>query len=113
MPPSGAIFSIVLIGFFQLRLIAAEEAFLTSKFGESYLAYRAKVPSLLPAFTPRVPASPIQPKWPQAFLGELYFWGVFLSFVIAGWRYNSFLIIRGVIISLGISLVARAFLPKR
>jgi protein-S-isoprenylcysteine O-methyltransferase Ste14 len=113
MPPSGAIFSIILICFFQLRLIAGEEAFLTTKLGEPYLAYRAKVPSLLPALTPRVPASPIQPKWSQAFLSELYFWGVFLSFVVAGWRYNSFLLIRGVIVSLGISLVARAFLPKR
>ncbi len=113
MPPSGAVFCIVLIGVFQLRLIAGEEAYLTSKLGELYLAYRAKVPALLPALTPRVPASPTQPKWSQAFLGEVYFWGVFLAFVIAGWRYNAFLIIQGVLISLGVSLVARAFVPKR
>jgi protein-S-isoprenylcysteine O-methyltransferase Ste14 len=113
MPPSGAIFCIFVIGLFQLRLIASEEAFLATRLGESYLAYRAKVPTLFPALTPRVPASPTQPKWPQAFLGELYFWGVFLAFVIAGWRYNSFLIIQGVLISLGVSLVARAFAPKR
>jgi len=113
MPPSGAVFCIVLIGLFQLRLIAGEEAYLTSKLGELYLAYRAKVPALLPALTPRVPASPTQPKWSQAFLGEIYFWGVFLAFVIAGWRYNAFLIIQGVLISLGVSLVARSFVPKR
>ncbi len=112
MPPSGAIFCIFVIGLFQLRLIASEEAFLTAKLGEPYLAYRARVPALLPALTPRVPASPTQPKWLQAFLGELYFWGVFLAFVIAGWRYNAFLIIQGVLISLGVSLVARAFMPK-
>ncbi len=113
MPPSGAVFCIVLSGLFQLRLIAGEEAYLTGKLGELYLAYRAKVPALLPALTPRVPASPTQPKWSQAFLGEIYFWGVFLAFVIAGWRYNAFLIIQGVLISLGVSLVARAFVPKR
>jgi uncharacterized SAM-binding protein YcdF (DUF218 family) len=113
MPPSGAVFCIVLSGLFQLRLIAGEEAYLTSKLGELYVAYRAKVPALLPALTPRVPASPTQPKWSQAFLGEIYFWGVFLAFVIAGWRYNAFLIIQGVLISLGVSLVARAFVPKR
>ena len=113
MPPSGAVFCIVLIGLFQLRLIAGEEAYLTSKLGELYVAYRAKVPALLPALTPRVPASPTQPKWSQAFLGEIYFWGVFLAFVIAGWRYDAFLIIQGVLISLGVSLVARAFVPKR
>src|SRR6266700_3439040 len=54
-------------------LRTCEEAYLTSKLGELYLAYRAKVPALLPALTPRVPASPTQPKWSQAFLGEIYF----------------------------------------
>jgi protein-S-isoprenylcysteine O-methyltransferase Ste14 len=93
MPPTGAIFSILAIGFFQLRLIAGEESFLTTKLGESYVAYCAKVPRLVPALTPRVPASTIQPKWPIAFLGEIYMWGV--------------------VISLGISLIVRAFLPRQ
>jgi protein-S-isoprenylcysteine O-methyltransferase Ste14 len=113
MPPSGALLSIVLIGLFELRLIAGEEAFLTAKLGEPYLAYRAKVPALFPALTPRVPASSVQPQWPQAFLGELYMWGVAISFATLGWRYNSFLIIQGVVVSLGLSLIARAFIPKR
>lgn len=113
MPPSGAILSILLIGFFQLRLIASEESFLATKLGGSYVAYRSKVPALVPALTPRVPASSTPPKWFQAFLGEVYFWGVFLSFIIAGWRYNSLLIIQGVIVSLGLAIVARAFLHKR
>jgi protein-S-isoprenylcysteine O-methyltransferase Ste14 len=113
MPPSGAIFCILAIGIFQLRLIAAEESFLTSKVGEPYLAYGAKVPRLVPALTPRVPASTAEPNWPLAFLGEIYMWGVAVSFAILGWRYNSILIIKGVLVSLGISLIVRAFLPKR
>jgi protein-S-isoprenylcysteine O-methyltransferase Ste14 len=113
MPPSGAIFSIVLIGIFQLRLIAAEEPFLAAKLGEPYIAYTKQVPRLIPALTPRVPSSPATPNWPTAFLGEIYMWGAFLSFALAGWRYNAFLIIRGVLISLGVSLIARAFIPKR
>jgi protein-S-isoprenylcysteine O-methyltransferase Ste14 len=113
MPPSGAIFCILAISLFQLRLIAAEESFLTAKLGEPYLAYSAKVPSLIPAITPRVPASTLQPKWPTAFLGEIYMWGVVVTFAILGWRYNSILLIKGVLISLGISLIVRAFLPKR
>jgi protein-S-isoprenylcysteine O-methyltransferase Ste14 len=113
MPPSGAIFCIVAIGIFQLRLIAAEESFLTAKLGAPYLAYSAKVPRLIPALTPRVAASPMQPKWPLAFLGEIYVWGVVVSFAILGWRYNSILIIKGVLISLGLSLIIRAFLPRR
>jgi protein-S-isoprenylcysteine O-methyltransferase Ste14 len=113
MPPSGAIFCILAIIVFQLRLIAVEESFLTAKLGEPYLAYCNKVPRLIPALTPRVPASTLKPKWPVAFLGEIYMWGVVVTFAILGWRYNSILLIKGVLISLGISLIVRAFLPKR
>jgi protein-S-isoprenylcysteine O-methyltransferase Ste14 len=112
MPPSGAIFCILVVGLFQLRLIAGEESFLTAKLGEPYLAYRAKVPSLMPAIKARVPAS-TQPNWSIAVLGEIYMWGVVVSFAVLGWRYNSILIIKGVVISLGLSLIVRAFLPKR
>jgi protein-S-isoprenylcysteine O-methyltransferase Ste14 len=113
MPPSGAIFCILAIGLLQLRLIASEEAFLTGKLGQPYLAYCARVPRLVPAISARVPASPAKPTWLPAFLGEVYFWGVAVSFAIVGWRYNAFLIIQGVIISLGVSLIARVFIPKR
>jgi hypothetical protein len=113
MPPSGAIFCILAIGLFELRLIAGEEAFLTAKLGDPYRAYCAKVPRLFPALTPRVPASTARATWPAAFLAEIYMWGVVASFAIVGWRYNAFLIIQGIIVSLGLSLVARAFIPKR
>jgi protein-S-isoprenylcysteine O-methyltransferase Ste14 len=113
MPPSGAIFSIVVIAFIQLRLIAAEESFLTAKLGAPYLEYRARVPRLFPSFIARVPASAAQPNWLTAILSEIYMWGVFVSFALLGWRYNSVLIIKGVLISLGVSLIVRAFLPKK
>jgi protein-S-isoprenylcysteine O-methyltransferase Ste14 len=110
MPPSGAIFCILVIAFFQLRLIFAEESFLTAKLGAPYLDYCAKVPRLLPSLTARIPASPMSPSWPTAFLSEIYMWGVAVSFAALGWRYNSVLIIKGVLISLGLSLIVRAFL---
>jgi protein-S-isoprenylcysteine O-methyltransferase Ste14 len=113
MPPSGAIVCILAISLFQLRLIATEESFLAAKLGGPYLTYCTKVSRLIPALTPRIPASTIQPKWPVAFLGEIYMWGVVVTFAILGWRYNSILLIKGVLISLGISLIVRAFLPKR
>ncbi len=113
MPPSGAIFCIVAVFLFRLRLIAGEESFLTAKLGEPYLAYRAKVPSMFPAIAPRIPASAHEPNWPTAFLGEIYMWGVVVTFAALGWRYNSMLLIQGVLISLGVSLIARAFLPRR
>ncbi len=112
MPPSGAIFAILVIGIEQLRLIGGEESFLAEKLGPPYLAYKAKVPRLWPSLRPRVPASGNPPNWPSAFLGEIYMWGVVLSFAIMGWRYNVFPVIQGVLISLGVSLVARAFIPS-
>jgi protein-S-isoprenylcysteine O-methyltransferase Ste14 len=113
MPPSGAVFCILAVGLFQLRLIAGEESFLTAKLGEPYLIYSSKVPRLLFVLIPRVPASLLQPKWPTAFLGEIYMWGAVVTFAALGWRYNSILLIKGVLISLGLSLIIRGFLPKR
>ncbi len=113
MPPSGALFCLLAVGFFQLRLIGAEEFFLTSKLGAPYVTYCAKVPRLLPAITPRIPSTATQPAWPTAFISEIYMWGVVFSFAALGWRYNSVLIIKGVLISLGVSLIVRAFIPKK
>jgi protein-S-isoprenylcysteine O-methyltransferase Ste14 len=109
MPASGACFAIVMIGFFQIRLILAEESFLGTKLGEAYFAYCAKVPRLLPALRPRVAAGGMRPRWMQAAVGEIYMWGVAGSFAVLGWRYNAFLLTKCVVISLGVSLVARAF----
>jgi protein-S-isoprenylcysteine O-methyltransferase Ste14 len=113
MPPSGAIFCVVAIAFIQIRLITGEESFLTDKLGAPYIAYCAKVSRLFPSLTARVPASNAQPTWLTAFISEIYMWGVFISFAVLGWRYNSFLIIKGVLISLGVSLIVRAFIPKK
>jgi protein-S-isoprenylcysteine O-methyltransferase Ste14 len=112
MLPSGSIFVIVLIGLLQIRLILAEESFLDAKLGEPYRDYCAKVPRLVPSLFARVPASAVKPSWGPALLGELYMWGVAISFAALGWRYNSLLIIQGVVVSWGVSLVARAFIPK-
>jgi protein-S-isoprenylcysteine O-methyltransferase Ste14 len=113
MPPTGAIFTILAIGFFQIRLIAAEEVFLADKLGDPYRAYCAQVPSIVPALTPRVAASPTPPVWLHAILGEIYMWGVAAAFIIAGSRYNARLVVQGIIIALGVSLIVRAFIPKR
>ena len=67
---------------------------------------------IIPSLRPQVSASSVQPAWGLGFLGELYMWGVVVSFLLFGWRYNSFLIMQGVVVSLGLSLVARAFVAK-
>lgn len=112
MPPSGAVFTIVAIVLFQVRLILGEEPFLTGKLGEAYRAYCARVPRLLPSLVPRVAASQARAAWGSALLGEIYMWGVAIAFIAVGYRYNAFLITQGVVISVGVSLVARALIPK-
>jgi protein-S-isoprenylcysteine O-methyltransferase Ste14 len=112
MPPSGAIFTLIAIGLLQLRLIFAEEPFLAAKLGQPYLDYCKRVPRILPSLTPRLPASGAQPRWLQAVLGEIYMIGVALSFAVLGWRYNSVLLIQCVVVSLGVSLVVRAAMPR-
>ncbi len=111
MPRSGAIFTLALIGVLQIRLILAEEPFLTARLGAAYVAYCGLVPRLLPALRPRVAAKGLAPHWMQAALGESYMWGVALAFAVAGWRYNAMLLIQCLIVSLGVSLLLRAFLP--
>lgn len=112
MPWSGAILCIVLIWIFQIRLAIAEEPFLAAKFGEPYVAYKQRVPRFLPALTPRVPAAGAHPRWQQAALGEIYMLGVAITLAGFGWGFNVNTLIRGVLISLGVSMVMRAFLPK-
>jgi protein-S-isoprenylcysteine O-methyltransferase Ste14 len=112
MPPTGAAFTIITIGFFQLRLILAEEPFLTARLGQPYLDYCNRVPRILPSITPRVPASGARPHWLQAIFGEIYMIAVVISFAVFGWRYNAFLLTKCVLISLGISLVVRAAMPR-
>jgi len=112
MPRSGAIFTIAAIGLLQLYLIHGEEAFLTAKLGAPYAAYCALVPRLFPALRRKVAATGLTPRWPQAFLGEIYFWGVALSFAALGWRYNAALLMQCVIVSVGVSLVTRALTSK-
>ena len=52
MPPSGALFSMVLLTIFFLRLILGEEAFLTTQLGQPYAEISALRPSAhsAPAF---------------------------------------------------------------
>ena len=109
MPASGAIFTIVLIGFFLMRLIRGEESFLTEKLGDAYTAYCAQAPRLLPKLRANPTPSEAQPQWVQAVLAETFTWGVTASFAILGWRYNAHLLVQCILVSFGLFLVVRAF----
>jgi len=112
MPVSGAALCIVLIWVLQVRLALAEEPFLAQRFGEPYITYKNTVPRFLPSPTPLVPPAGQQPHWLQSLAGELYFVAVFFILAILGWGFNSRPIMRGILISLGVWFIARAFLPK-
>jgi len=112
MPLSGAVFAVVAIFVEQWRLIGGEEAFLEGKLGERYLEYKRLVPRIVPSLKARVMGSGVRAAWGQALLGEVYFWGVAVAFASVGMRYNALLVIQGVVVALGASLVARAFVPK-
>lgn len=109
MQPAGAIFTIVLIVLFQLRLIAREEPYLRQTLGPVYTEYCKQVPRLLPRLRSTLPPGHTQAQWLRGLLGEIYMIGTAVSFAVLGWKYDAGLILQGILVSLGISLVARAF----
>lgn len=118
MRPVAAIVTVLLIVLVQLRLIGREEPYLASKMGDAYLQYMRTVPRLLPSVRPRLPASQATPDWKQGVLSELYMLGVFVSFTMLGWS-SGFAwettvlhVVQGIVVALGLSVVARAFIPK-
>jgi protein-S-isoprenylcysteine O-methyltransferase Ste14 len=112
MPPSGALFAVVLLWIFQVRLALAEEPFLAARFGQPYLDYKAAVSRFLPSLTPQVPAAGAQPHWIQSLLGEIYFPAAFFVLAIFGWSFNAQPIRQGLLISLGVWLIVRGLLPR-
>ena len=113
MPPTGALFALVLIGIFLLRLIFGEEAFLSAQLGEPYRAYLASAPRLIPRLRTTVAHGGGKPQWLRGVLAELLPIGVFLTLATLSWSYDNRLMGRAILIVFGVSLVVRAFLPKQ
>jgi len=112
MPPTGALFTLVLLTVFLLRLILGEEAFLTEQLDEPYLAYLNAVPRILPRLRSELPRSGARPQWIRSVLSELFPIGVFVTLAFLSWSYNNQLMMKAVLISFGFSLVARALVPS-
>jgi protein-S-isoprenylcysteine O-methyltransferase Ste14 len=113
MPASGAVFTLVVLAFFLLRLILGEEAFLTKKLGEPYVAYKKAVPRLLPSVRPRVPAAGAKADWGRAMLHEVMPLGLLVSYAVLSWEYNAGLLTRAVLVCFGLSLVVKALAMPR
>ncbi len=115
MPATGALFTMILVTVFLLRLILGEEAYLSGKLGEPYRDYLRAVPRLIPRVRtnlPKIdPMAARQPNWSRGLLAELNPIAVFLNIAILSWSYDNRLLIRAILIGFGISLVARALVP--
>lgn len=111
MTPTGAVFTIIVMAIMQARLIAGEEAFLSNSLGPAYTAYCHAVPRIVPSLSPRTLIAGAKPRWFQAIIAESYMIGVALVFATLGWRYNAFLLVQGVLVAFGFSILLRALLP--
>ena len=111
MPPTGALFTMALITVFLLRLTLGEEAFLSVQLGEPYRAYLRAVPRFIPRLGEMPPPAGHKPHWLRAVLAEITPIGVFFTLAFLSWRYDTRLMGRAILISFGLSLVARALAP--
>lgn len=113
MPVAGAVFALVAITIFFLRLIGGEEAHLDGKLGESYRAYQHGVPRLVPKLFSAAKDSGARAQWSQAVLAEVFPVGFALCFAVLAWRYNAQLLMRCLLVCFGVSLVVRALTQSR
>ena len=111
MPPTGALFFMVLICLFMFRLILGEEAFLSAQLGDPYRAYLVHVPRLFPRLRSTLPQGAATPHWPRAALSEINPIGVFVTLAVFSWTYNHWFMVQAILVSFGLSIVVRALLP--
>jgi protein-S-isoprenylcysteine O-methyltransferase Ste14 len=110
MTPSGALFSMVLVTIFYLRLILGEEAFLAAKLGELYKEYLRAVPRLMPRLRSSLPASAAKPHWLTAALTELNPIGVFVALAFLSWSYDNLLMLEFILATFVLSMVVRGLM---
>lgn len=110
MPASGALFVLIGVPLVVLGLISGEESFLAAKLGDPYRAYLRVVPRIVPRLRTTLAPSGNKPHWLQAVLSEITPIGVFVTIAFLSWTYDTTLMERAILISFGLSLVARALI---
>jgi protein-S-isoprenylcysteine O-methyltransferase Ste14 len=113
MPPSGALVGVLLVTLFYLRLILVEEAFLGANAGAAYNQYLRAVPRIFPRLRSPLPRGDTRPQWLMAASTELISIGVFFTLAVLAWTYDNLLMIKAILISFGVSLVAQALAPGK
>lgn len=112
MPPTGALFAVVMITVFLLRLILGEEAFLTAQLGQPYRNYLSSVPRLIPRLRTGLARTGRKALWLHAVLAEITPIGILIALAFVSWSYNTLLMGRVIIVSFGLSLAIRALMPN-
>ncbi|MGA2338560.1 MAG: isoprenylcysteine carboxylmethyltransferase family protein [Terracidiphilus sp.] len=110
MPPSGALFTVVLLTIFYLRLILGEEAFLASQLGQPYEEYLRAVPRLIPRLRASLPPAGNKAHWLTAAFTEVFPIGAFFTMAVLAWFYDQQLMLEGIFWSFLASLVARGLM---
>jgi protein-S-isoprenylcysteine O-methyltransferase Ste14 len=110
MPVTGALFVLIGVPLVVLGLILGEESFLAAQLGDPYQAYLRAVPRVFPRLRTTVDRSGNKPHWLQAVLSEITPIGVFITIAFLSWGYDIRLMERAILISFGVSLVARAMI---
>jgi protein-S-isoprenylcysteine O-methyltransferase Ste14 len=112
MPASGALWAVVLITIFMVRLTLGEEVFLAAQLGEPYRAYLNSVPRFIPRLRSVPEPAGARPHWVRATLAELTPIGIFAAIVVFARNYDLRLAGRVILVFFGASLVVRAFMPR-
>ncbi len=102
----GAILIVAGVTVFNLRLIGREESALAQTQGGSFLAFKEAVPRLLPAWTPRLPASNRTGRWRQAWMSESFIWAFTVALLCFAITLNTVLLFAIIFGSLSIYAVA-------
>ena len=111
MPLTGALFAMVLITIFMIRLTLGEEAFLSKRIGEPYTLYLHAVPRFIPRLRGAPLPSGTKPQWVRACIAELIPIGTLAGIIVYARNYDLAPAGRVILIFLGASLVVRAFRP--
>ncbi len=93
--------------------VRAEERHLHAERGDAYAAYARRVPRFFCSVVPCVAAGELRPNWVDGFLEEIYYWGVFVTYIAFASRYNATILEQGILISLGVAIVVRGAVRPR
>ncbi|MGD0739967.1 MAG: isoprenylcysteine carboxylmethyltransferase family protein [Terracidiphilus sp.] len=110
MTPTGALFVMVLVTIFYVRLILGEEAFLAAMLGEPYKEYLSAVPRLMPRLRSSLPSSAEKPHWLIAILTEINPIGIFVALAFFSWSYDNLLMLETILVSFLLSMVVRGLM---